>query len=109
MEQHLSGSYKEVLADIPSPDRGMESNPAMLISESLTQLSSRNNMAALATEDMVEKSPVTQKISVASMLETGTCDEVFLKKEIRYIINCYDRVGTEERSFPKVSYLCLSF
>ncbi|XP_065061334.1 ubiquitin conjugation factor E4 B-like isoform X1 [Rhopilema esculentum] len=103
MEQHLSGSYKEIPADIPSPDRGMESNPAMLISESLTQLSSRNNMAALATEDMVEKSPVTQKISVASMLETGTCDEVFLKKEIRYIINCYDRVGTEERSFPKRS------
>lgn len=105
MEQFLAGPGQTVTNRAPSPNRSLETNPAILISESFNRLSPRRSVSPLPSEVMDDKSTVNQKISVSSMLENRTCDEIFLKKQIRFLMSCYERVGTEERSYPKVNWI----
>ena len=108
MEQFLAGPGQTLTNRAPSPSGSLETNPAILISESFNQLSPRTSVSPLPSEVMDDKSTANQKISVSSMLENRTCDEIFLKKQIRFLMCCYERVGTEERSYPKVRlYLVL--
>lgn len=102
MEQFLCGTDQRSPKRSPSPSEGLETNPAMVLSESLSHLSPRNSVSTLPSEEMQDKPSVNEKISVASMLETRASDEVFLKKQLRYLFSCYERVGTEERTYPKV-------
>ena len=104
MEQFLCGPDQISPKRAPSPSEAIETNPAMLISESLNDLSPRNRVSTLPSEEMQDKTSVNEKISVASMLETRTSDEMFLKKQLRYLFCCYERVGTEERTYPKVMF-----
>lgn len=101
MEQFLCGPVQRSPKRTPSPNDAIE--PAMFLSESLNELSPGNSFSALPSEEMQDKPSVSEKISVASMLETRSCDEMFLKRQFRYLICCYERVATEERSYPKVT------
>ena len=100
MEQFLCGPGQPEHPS--SPNEAIATNPVMLISESFNQLSPRSSVPSLPSEEMQDKPSVNEKISVASMLDTITCDEMFLKKQLRYLFCCYERVGTEERTYPKV-------
>ena len=104
MEEFICGPMQRSPMDTPSPSGTMEANPAMFISESLSELSPGNSVSTLPSEEMQDKPSVQEKISVASMLETKTGDEMFLKKQLRYLFHCYERVATEERSYPKVPF-----
>jgi len=103
MEEFICGPMQRSPMDTPSPNGTMEANPAMFISESLSELSPGNSVSTLPSEEMQDKPSLQEKISVASMLETKTGDEMFLKKQLRYLFHCYERVATEERSYPKRS------
>ena len=104
MEEFICGPMQRSPMDTPSPSGTMEANPAIFISESLSELSPGNSVSTLPSEEMQDKPSVQEKISVASMLEAKTGDEMFLKKQLRYLFHCYERVGTEERSYPKVPF-----
>ena len=107
MEQFLCGPLQRSPKHTSSPTDAIE--PAMFLSESLNELSPGNSVSTLPSEEMQDKPSVSEKISVASMLETRACDEMFLKRQLRYLFCCYERVATEERSYPKVTALRLLY
>ncbi len=66
------------------------------------ELSTKNSVPSLPSDKIDEKSTSNQKESVSSLLENGKSKEMFYKRKLRYLMSCYDRVGTEERTYSKV-------
>ena len=106
MEQFLSGPMRRSPEHTSSPSDAIDE--AMFISESLNELSPGNSVSTLPSEEMQDKQSVNEKISVASMLETRANDEMFFKRQLRYSFSCYERVGVEERSYPKVTVFTIA-
>eukprot|EP00794_Sanderia_malayensis_P015103 gene15103-16661_t len=67
------------------------------------ELSSKNSVSSLPSEEIDEKSTSNQTDNVSTLLEDRTSREMFYKRKLRYLISCYDRVGIEERVHSKRS------
>ena len=105
MERLLSKVVKKDISELnsDSTSTSIEADSPMLISETLNTLTPTHSVSSLPSEPINDKSNVNKNISMA-ILESRTAAELFFKKQLHYLMDCYDRVGTEERSYPKVKF-----
>ncbi len=101
MEQLITGPDGKMNQTAPR-----SSSPSKTLENKSSPVSTENNVTALSSEKINDKSTTDSVLSNSKVKESL---EIFYKRKLKYLIKCYERVGNEERLHFKVRHVVSSY